>query len=857
MWHLWSRGSASTICSGGRWAPLSRGMSGMLGLVLRSLAARRLRAALTILAVALGVAVMLGVQIGVAGLMSQAQTATRLRAGNSALDVRATVNGGLSGAQLTQISTVSGVAEVVPLYEKRVVARPAKLAPGGLPVQVSLVGLHKGAIALRPLAVASGRLPADNSRTEIAVDTRLRDSLGSNGRSLALGDSVVLATVAGDDAFTVVGITNQPTISETFTKDAVVVSDTTLRRVFSLGLRTPLAAVRVSGTSSTDVAVEVNHRLGRTVTTFDPTVTARQPLAQLGPLLLLITALSVLIGAGVSANSVSLSTLERRRDIGLMRAAGASAAQVFRVFVAEAATFAIAGVVLGVGAGVGVGWVLLRIFAGSELPPPTLSIDVRIVAAVAALGIATAVCGAAIPALAASRLAILDALRPESGRPERAPRWLLVACPPLLVVALLTAPLSGGWVVISGFFLLSGIGLALPLILPAVTHVLAILSRPVWPRSRLAAANLNRRRNRTGTAVAGLVVAIAASSATSVLIAGSLSASDTWVRHLFVGDTLVRSPVTQSDAISVALAADSGGINVTPLRFFPAVVNGDVIGMTALDADTYEQNGGLDVISGDRHTVFHDLASGPRLLVPESIASATGWTTGTQLSLTTSSNTTTPRSTTFTVSGVVAHSFPGGDSRESLIVASSQARSYFGDTATGFDDLQVLSPGSFERVRGVASRYGVSAVPVSEVATAGRDAVSRAIGLLLGIAVVTIAIGLLAVVNTLAVTIRQSTRELGLLRAVGLSRAQGLRLLLGEAGLMAVAAAVIGLLSGAALALPMLHASSSPGFTPGFVVAPAVLLAILGAVVVASISAALLPARRATGASIVAAVQHE
>jgi len=832
-------------------------MGGLGHLLIRSLAARRMRAVLSVLAVALGVAVMLGVQIGVSGLDAQSHNAAMLRAGESSLDVRATANGGLSTDQLLQVSQIAGVNEVVPLYEKRVVAKPAKLASNGTPVQVSLVGLHEGAIALRPLAVISGRLPVAGSASEIAIDTRLRDPLGSKGRPLSIGDAVVLATVAGDDTFTVVGITDQPTVSETFTKDAVAVADTTLRKAFALGLRTPLAALRLSsGTGSGNIAAEVHRRLGSSVTSFDPTVTAGQPLAQLSPLLVLITALSVLIGAGVSANSVSLSTLERRRDIGLMRAAGASARQVFRLFSAEAAVFAAIGAAVGVGLGIGVGWLLLRIFARPDLPKPPLSIHVVLTLAIAALGVVTALIGAALPALAASRLPILSALRPETGRSEVAPRWLLIASPALLLLALITA-FGGGWVIVSAICLLGGVGLALPLVMPWIARAIAFIARPVWGTSGLAAANLSRRRNRTGIAVAGLVVAIAASVASSVLVAGSLSASDSWIRHLFVGDTLVRSPVTQSDEVAVSLATDSG-VTVTPLHFFPAIVNGDVIGMSAVDADVYDKNDGLDIISGnERHKAFSDLAGAPSVFVPDAIAAATGWKVGTQLSVITSSGTTTPTATTFKVAAVVSHSFPGGDGRESLIVASTQARHYFGSAATGFDDLEVLTTGRFDSVHTAVARYGLTAVPISEIATASRDAISRAVGLLLGIAVVAIAIGLLAVVNTLAVTIRQSTRELGLLRAVGLSRGQGLRLLLGEAGLMAVSAALIGVLTGAVLALPMLRASAGPGFTPGFVVAPAILFAIAATVVISTVVAALLPARRATGASIVAAVHRQ
>jgi putative ABC transport system permease protein len=827
----------------------------MYALVRRALAARRLRTALSIVAVGLGVTVMVGVSIGTAGLNQQASSAEAMRAGQSGLDVRATANGGLSTQQLEAIGRIPGVAEVVPLYEKRVIARaqqPKGAAPGQ-PVTVSLVGLRDGAVALRPLSVVAGRLPAPGTHDEVAVDVHLSTSLARAGHQLAVGDSIVLTTVTGDDVFRVVGLTDQPTVSETFTKDAVAVPDTTLRNAFGLGLRSPLAALRLAPGSSTEaVAGAVHGALGSDVTTFSPAAGAAQPLRQVTPLLLLVTALAILIGAAVSANSISLSTWERRRDIGLLRAAGASGRQVFRLFVAEAAVVAVAGTVVGVAAGILAGWLLVRTFANPALPLPPLSLDPALTLAIAGLGLVTAVLGASIPAVIAARTGILASLRPDTAsRTATMPVVLRAAIAPLLAIAAVSAAGSGPWVVVSGFCLLAGIGLALPMIVGPAARVIALILRPVWPRSDLAAAALRRRRNRTAMAIAGLVTAIAASVASSILVAGSLQASDGWVGHLFVGDTVIRSPVTQRDAVAVALGNDAG-VSVTPLRFFPATVDGDVIGITALDADTYDQNGGLDLGGSERHHVFGDLGSGPRVLVPEDLAAATGWGPGTALHVTTASG---PH--TFTVEAVVAHSFPGGDGRESLVMAAAQARTYFPAEGPGFDDLEVLTPGRGGTVAAVAARYGMSSVAVSDIVEASRSAVDRAVGLLLGVAVIAVVIGVLSVVNTVAVSIRQSTRELGLLRAVGLSRGEALRLLIGEAGLIAVIAAIVGVAVGLLLAVPMLRAGASPGFTPGFVVPAPLLIAILVAVVLASTVSALVPARRAAGASIVAAVQHE
>jgi putative ABC transport system permease protein len=211
----------------------------------------------------------------------------------------------------------------------------------------------------------------------------------------------------------------------------------------------------------------------------------------------------------------------------------------------------------------------------------------------------------------------------------------------------------------------------------------------------------------------------------------------------------------------------------------------------------------------------------------------------------------------FTIAGVVSHSFPAGDGGESLLMAGDQARSYFGNQAAGFDDLVVTTDGNAGNVHATASTYGLQAVRVSDIEAAARRSLEHAIGLLLALAVVTVGIAMLAVVNTLVVNVRQGTRELAILRAVGMSRRQALRTVLSEAALLAATAMLIGVGAGCVIALPMLRASATPAFAPGFAF-PAGMAVALGAVIIATAVVAVFgPARRAVHASVLSALRHE
>jgi putative ABC transport system permease protein len=825
---------------------------GLRPVLARNLASRPMRAALTAAAVGLGVAVMLGVQIEIAGVNAQAGAAAELRAGQSGLDVRAGSGAGLTAQQLATLGDVAGVREVVPLYQKRVTAQASQSrAPA---TTVTLVGLQDGGAALRSVSLSAGHLPSASSHDQIAVDAALLPALAPPSGRLGVGGSVLLTTSTGPRSFRIVGLTDASGVSASFTHDVIFVPAPELVSSFNLGLHASLAALRLApGTSPGAEALAVHQRLGGSVTAFDPSAETDDPLSQLSPLLILASVLSVFIGAGVCANTVSLSALERRRDIGLLRAAGASAAQVFRLLTAEALVLALAGSLAGIAGGVGLGAAMEAAFRAASGPSPVGLQVSPVTALLAALaGTLATVAASAVPAAAAARVPILDAMSPETaGRRERVHAAAVGAIPPLLALAVL-ADLSGaGAAPVGAVALLLAVVLSLPLLVPALARLLGRMLGVLWPETEVAAAGLRRRRNRTALTLSGLVTAIAAAMAGGILVAGCLAAGDAWVSSLFVGSTLIRSPVTQPGGVATQIGQEAA-VQLTSLRFFPAVVDGDVIGMAAIDSTTYGRDGGLDVVGGSRSKAFSSLAAGPGLLAPVSLATANDWRVGTVLPVATQSGT-----TTFTIAGIVEHSFPAGDGRESLLIDFRQAARFFGADAAGFDDLEVLTPGREAAVAAVASRYGLSATPVSTIEAATQEALGNTIGILPAIAWVAVAIAVLAVINTLVVNARQGRRELGLLRAVGLSRGQAQRLVLAQAGLLGAVAAGLGVGVGCLLAVPMLVASGSPGFSPAFVLPGTTLIALVGGVIVAVTLAGVLPARQAAAADIVSAVRHE
>ncbi len=762
-------------------------MAGLWPIVLRSLRARPLRALLTAVAVALGVAALTGVQLALPALDDQASQAQLQRAGDSELDVRSVHAAGFDDNQVTAIGHLQGVRSATPLLEKRVLGRADPRTISGLTVTV--VGVQNGAAGLRPVRLLDGRLPKAGSTDEVTLDTGL------------------------------------------------------------------VALKLTNGTSATDVAAAVKRSLGAEAITVDPRAVAMQPLEQLRPLLAMVTLLSVVIGAGVVANTLGLSVVERRREIGLLRAAGAGRSQVFALFIAEAAVLAVAGAVVGVLLGILVAGLLVRQLAPADLGVPAIHLTAWAVLGAIALGVIVAMAGAFLPARAAARLNPLAALRTSAvGEAERTPRAVPIVGASLLVLAAIG--LSSGLVgaVTAGVLaLLLATVFGLPFVVPPLLRGVGTAVSAVAGTTGLAAANLARRRNRTSITVAGLAVAVSVAVAVSALTAGALAAGRQWVDHLFVGDTLVRSAATQPDAIAETIAKTSGVHSVTPLRFVAGAVDGDTVGIAVIDPGAYSGTAALDV-EGDHGATVRALSSTarPALVVPRQLADLLGWHPGTHLDVGTDKG-----SVDFIVADVAAHTFPGGDGRESVVIGRAVAEKTLGMVATGFDVLDVssgsASPGA---IRSAASSFGMQTISVSTVNDAAQAAVDHSVVLLSVFAWLAVVVAMLAVVNTLVVNVRQGAREVGLLRAVGLSQRSAYRMVLAEAALLALTGTVIGIAVGLLLALPLLHASAGPGFAPQFAFPLGAVVASLVAVVAGALIAALLPARTVARQSIVAQIRH-
>ncbi len=829
-------------------------MSLAWALARRAISGRPLRAALTAVAIALGIAVVLGVSVTTAGVDAQSRSAAQSAAGGSNLDVRVTAGTGLTADAAASLTNLPGVHDAVPLYEKRVVARLNSADVAG--TTVNILAMRSGSVALRPLSLAAGRLPGINSHSEVVLDQGLAVSLAQleHDAPLRLGDTIQLTTGTGPDSFTIVGFSNGGGLGG-FARNGVFITDAAMLDQFPLGLRTALVALQLDrGADPAQVSQEVTASIGNGVTTVDPSAAGGSPLAEIQPLLLLVTVLSLVVGAGSTANSVALAASERRRETALLRAAGASSQLVFRVFMVEVLLLAAAAIPVGIAAGVGLAALLEAHLIPADLPVPSLDVSALQVLFAILVGTTAAVLGAAFPAIAGGRHPILAGLRPHPGSERERIATFPISLAPvaLLAGAILFIVGDGGTAAVGTVLVIAGVLFALPLIAPWAARLVGYIVSAFTSKSGPATRNLVRRRNRTALTVSGLTIAVASAFAVSALASGSIAGGNAWVSHLFSGDVVVRSPVAQTYAVEANLASSPGVRAARPLRFLSVASGNSVFGVTTIDTPSYVTGGGLDVTTPARVDALRAVNDGAAVLAPSGFAAAHGWLVGSSVPLRTGRGT-----VAFVVAGIVDHSYPAGNGEESLIMDRNVAVHYFGDSAAGFDDLDVQTTGNASAVIGSAATYGLSAVTIDDIRGSAQRSLEHSLGLLLAVAIVALVMSMIAVVNTLLVNIRQGSRELSMLRAVGLDRGGAQRLVLTEAVVLAATGAVLGLITGCAVVLGMLRAVSSPGFTPSFAFPLTTAIAVVSAVVGGSIIATVVPAIRVARSSIVAAIRQD
>ena len=288
-------------------------------------------------------------------------------------------------------------------------------------------------------------------------------------------------------------------------------------------------------------------------------------------------------------------------------------------------------------------------------------------------------------------------------------------------------------------------------------------------------------------------------------------AASAWLAEVIPGDELVTSirPLALDDEVIGDLAAIDGVERVSPFAVFDVARNGIRMDAAAVVGSDLQADGRLRFIEGDRAAALAGLDAGGVAVLPRSVADRTELTVGSTLTLAVGEG----RVVDLRVAGITERTLPGKVG-EAILIGWPDATAIF--RVEGADVLAVrYAPGraaeARPRLEAAAREVALEPNPIATVAGAVDSALSQVFGLFDALALVAVLVAALGIVNTLTVGVLERVRELGVLRAAGMTRAQVRRTVVVEAGILGIVGSALGIATGlVAGAILVLFAGGGP-----------------------------------------------
>jgi putative ABC transport system permease protein len=849
----------------------------MLKATLKSLLSRKLRLILSGLAVVLGVMFVSGAFVltdtlgrSFDSLFSSVYAGTDVQVTKKPKIVNADMEGppesaNMPASAVDKVKAVPGVAGVTASAAAdgaRVVGKNGKVVTTFGPPRMGQNWTGTSDL----LQLREGRGPtADN---EIAVNVTTAENAG-----LKVGDDVGVLTLQPKKTFKLVGIFGYSGNRDSLGGALEVSFTTPVAQELMLGEKDVFSSIDVKtapGTTQAEVRDRIAAALGadyKVQTNAELLAATSQSfksgLGFFNNILLGFAGVALFVGTFLILNTFSIIVAQRTRELALMRALGGSRGQTLGSVLVEAVAIGLIASVLGLAAGVGVGVLLAWVF-GNVSGVALASIGVPATAVISAfvVGLLVTVVAAVMPALRASRIPPIAALQ-EVATPDR-PLTKLTVSGALVGAAggtMLGLGLAGTgsdsttlWLILGGVLVtFVGVALLTPLLARPVVGLLGRLFSWSVP-GKLGRLNSGRNPRRTAITAAALMVGLALITGVNVILASakqSLSQQaekDVTVDLIISGDGDQTGPATFDPAVMTSAAKIPGVASVASEYWEYAQVAGEPDGVTAApDAAAWAamfklrtEQGTLQWSGKNQAVVDSELAKRRNLAVGQTVDMQ--FTRGEVHHV--------------TVVGIFKKSDVAGG-----MLVSPDVITDFRVQQPAWGYVKVAPGASVDEVQrqvdtllkdnpevSVANRAQFVAAQSAQF-----DQLLTMIQVLLALAIL---IAVLGIINTLALSVLERTRELGLLRAIGMRRAQTMRMVTVEAVVISVFGALLGLAVGTGLGAAVVRALKSEGFTqlafPWSQMATYLALAALIGVI-----AAVLPSIRAARVNVLQAIAHD
>jgi putative ABC transport system permease protein len=400
--------------------------------------------------------------------------------------------------------------------------------------------------------------------------------------------------------------------------------------------------------------------------------------------------------------------------------------------------------------------------------------------------------------------------------------------------------------------------LLIPFVLPAVARVAGIPFAVVLRfEERLARSSVVRDRSRAALTLGGLTIGLAMIVALGGVGQSARAAAAGWIADVIPGELVVTSirPISEDEGVEADLTGRVTGVErVSPIATFDVAIDGVRTDAAAVVGEDMDEDGRLHFVAGDRDAALAALDDGGATVIPAGLAARLGLTVGQTLTVPNADG----GSLDLTIVGIVERSIPG-KTGESMLVGWSDATDHLGVAGADVFALRFApdAPADAQAsLRQAASQLALEVVPLDRIEGAISDALGRIFGLFDALAAVAVLIAALGIANTLTMNVVERVRELGILRAAGMTRDQVWRSVVVEAGVLGLAGALLGIALGLVVGAQMVVMAGGKVDLAAGVPWPIIGLALVLGVAVAMLAAAY-PARIASRLSIVRAVQYE
>ncbi len=877
--------------------------------ILRRLARDRARTATTILGVALGIAVVIAIQLTNASSVRGFETALATVAGRTSIEIHGT--GGIDETLLPSLGWLREIGTASPVIEGEmaIVQDP----PGGRDLDPE----RRPARRSEAVKVLGVDILQDRTLRDYAVGARLGtapavdEDAGAEGTALyaqqflelltsarglvitekmalrrgyALGDEIRL--MAGDrvNTYVIRGLLKDEGPARVMDGSFVLMDIAAAQLAFDRLGRidridvqvghpgAPDSTPRAATTAQIDAALAaISARLPEGLAAQRPARRGEQVERMLAAFHLNLTALSwvaLVVGLYLVYNSVTLSVIARRAEIGTLRAVGVTRRQVLALFLGEAAALGLAGTVLGLGIGRLLADAALgltrstvsTLYIATASAPPAL--DGAHVALAFAIGVPLSLLAAALPALEAARVLPTAAMRGADRVAAHETLRARAVVAPVVVLALAAwlsrlGPIDGRPIFgyLAAFATIAGASLLVPAFIVMLARLLRrVLRTGLGVTGLLAHANLSAAIPRLSISVAALAVSLSMMVAVAVMIGSFRDTVAYWVGQtlqadLFIGPGVqptVGSEQTLSQAVIDAVRAHPDVEAVDAFRNIDLVYEGNLVVLGASTFDTVVTRGSLLFKSpADGRAALRQAIGKDAVIVSEAFANRYGVGPGDTVTLATPAG-----SRAFAVTAVY---YDYAVDRGVVLMDRGTFRVHFGD----------LPPG------GLAAYLGADAEPerVRAEILASLDEGHRAFiytnrglraevlrifdstfAITYALEIIAVAVAMLGVGATLLTLVLERRREIAMLRLVGATRRQVQAVVVLEAVLIGSASQAMGVVVGLALSLLLVYVINvqSFGWTIQFAVPAAFLAQMSIAIVVATAVAGFYPARRAT-----------